>query len=327
MSVKLLIWDGDETLWNGTIMEGDKIYLPEGRLKFCESLYNMGCLQSVASKNTMANVEEALHKLGLSQMFLASQGDLEKPKSEMVQHIMKELNIVNPEEIIFVDDNGFNVAEVRSKLGVYSMLGVDEEKIETLTARKVVTEEDKNRVRSYRAELERDKANEAYDGDKMEFLKSCEMEAKIRPATELDLPRIHSLVERANQFSAAMRPYLKRDGVFALHNGQLFVLEAEDKFGKYGLSGVCRCSKGKISLFVISCRLQGKGYGSAFLGWMINNQNVTLAEWMETQYNVGVRNLFEWYGFSIEKMEESCVAVLPSTVVSLPDWISITSES
>lgn len=335
MPKKLVVWDGDETLWEGTLLNGDTPLLPPGRLELCERLYNMGVLQAVASKNTPQDVEQTLHVLGLSRFFLANQASLNTPKYQMIRTIMDELGLANYSDILFIDDDPFNTVEAQERLGLDACNNVDETMLLTTCGKPVYTKEDRDRVEMYRSEMVRKEAGKAYANDRTEFLKSCDMRAVVRLATEADMPRVIGLVERAHRLSAAAVQYDKEALQRMYRLGELWVMEASDKFGSYGLSGVVRVFYTQltekttvITLFTISCRLQGKGYGSALLGHMINMARSAMhATWLETEYNGGVRNLYEWYKFTITKDQDNlCTAQLPTTQVSLPSWISITSE-
>lgn len=333
MPKKLVVWDGDETLWNGTILNGDTPTLPPGRLELCDRLYNMGVVQSVASKNTPQDVERTLHILGLTRYFLANQASLETPKYEMIRTIMDELGLASYDDVLFIDDDPFNTAEAQERLGVDTWNNVDETLLLNTCGKAVYTKEDRDRVEMYRSELLRREVGKAYANDRTAFLKSCEMRANIRKATESDMERVVSLVERAHRLSAAYKPYSQSSLELMRKLGELWVMDASDKFGSYGLSGVVRAFRDPgstilmITLFTISCRLQGKGYGSALLGHMVNlAQSEVRAMWVETEYNGGVRALYDWYKFTISKDKDNvCEARLPTTQVSLPSWISITS--
>ncbi len=49
--VKCLVWDLDNTLWQGTLAEDDDVALPDAVLEVITTLDSRGILQSIASKN------------------------------------------------------------------------------------------------------------------------------------------------------------------------------------------------------------------------------------------------------------------------------------
>lgn len=331
---KLLVWDGDETLWNGTILEGDDVTLPEGRFELCQELFNRGVVQSVASFNTIADVEAALHRFGLSNFFLVPQASLDGvSKSDMITIIKEQLNISKYSDIVFVDDNPHNREEVR--ISTHCMVIAPDEiepAVLDFFTKSEYTQEDRDRVRMYQSEIARSVAGQAHGEDKIEFLKSLHLRANISLASNEQMPRVHQLIERANRL-AAKHPSKTSD-----NDHEKWVLTAVDDFGDYGLSGVIYTQSIYpvlyIDILVISCRLQGKGLGSAFLGSLINyavskqHERISIM-YIETEYNVGIRSLLEWYKFNITRPGDghSLIADLELTgYVQLPDWITLEEQ-
>lgn len=332
---KLLVWDGDESLWTGTVIDGDIIVLPGNRYDLCEELFNRGVVQSVASYNLLADVDELIHKFGLTNFFLLSQATLDGNvyKSQMIKSIMDSLGLVKNSDVVFIDDNDFNRHEVMDALPGIVCLHPTDDVLQYFT-KESYTDEDRNRVRMYRSELSRVDAGKAYGEDRTQFLESLELQAKIfRPGLQ-DMQRVVDLVMRANRFSAMDRMY-NEETLYELYNegNQLYALHAIDKFGDYGLCGVAHVDGlSSMHAFVISCRLQGKGLGSAFLGSLINRCESSYrfsldAFWVATEYNAGVRSLFEWYKFKIVDQDEVMWAYRDYRgLVDLPHWIKVTYE-
>ena len=48
--MKLVIWDLDNTIWDGILLEDDKVILKTGIINIIEILDQRGILQSIASK-------------------------------------------------------------------------------------------------------------------------------------------------------------------------------------------------------------------------------------------------------------------------------------
>ena len=53
---KLIIWDLDETLWDGVLSEGGAVFKPQ-ILNFIEELTTKGIINSICSKNDYYNVK------------------------------------------------------------------------------------------------------------------------------------------------------------------------------------------------------------------------------------------------------------------------------
>ncbi|MDO5760956.1 MAG: FkbH domain-containing protein, partial [Bacteroidota bacterium] len=67
--VKLIIWDLDETFWQGTLSEG-KVTLPEKNKNLIFQLTDIGIVNSICSKNYEDQVLVELDKYGLSDYFV-----------------------------------------------------------------------------------------------------------------------------------------------------------------------------------------------------------------------------------------------------------------
>ena len=331
---KILVWDGDETLWTGTAIEVgvDGVKLPDSQYKLCEELFNRGVVQSIASFNRLEDVEAILHRLGLSNFFLIPQAEFGgRSKADMLTTIKDSLGISKYSDIVFVDDNQHNLAEVNTLLPeVITALPEDMAfVVNQYFTKDSYTEEDRNRVRMYRAEVLRKESGMAFGNDKIAFLHSLGLQATLSKPTLEQMPRVVQLVERANKLAAknqCMWDSGDLSSMLTANIDNLVILSATDMFGDYGISGVLMHCDGNIDLLIISCRLQGKGLGSAFIGTIINQYigKTITARWKETQYNAGVRSLYEWYKFTFGEefgMVKATKSVTES--VKLPEWVEV----
>src|SRR5215510_361385 len=113
---KCVVWDLDNTLWNGVLIEDgvDRIALRESIQDVIAELDRRGVLQSVASKNNAKEALAALERFGIADFFLYPQIHW-SPKSQSIATIAKALNI-GLDSIIFVDDQEFERREVTAAL-------------------------------------------------------------------------------------------------------------------------------------------------------------------------------------------------------------------
>ena len=68
--IKCVVWDLDNTLWHGTLLEGDTVRLKDGIADVIEELDNRGILHSIASKNHYDDAIGQLRKFGIEKFFL-----------------------------------------------------------------------------------------------------------------------------------------------------------------------------------------------------------------------------------------------------------------
>ena len=265
---KLLVWDGDETLWSGTVVEGDSAYISEERLILCEGLCARGVLQSIATRNTEETLAEIVHRYSLDRWFLHNQASMTASKSQMIANILSAYGLSRADEVIFVDDNRFNREEVDSMYRGISTIHPNDLMlaVELQFTKPQYTEEDRMRVQSYRSEQARQDYAKSYGDNRMKFLESCEMQMKVDKATYRQLPRLYDLFKRANQTAAFSHAWNLDDLEHYVAMEQITTAHVQDKFGHYGLVGAIVNDGPWIFGLAISCRLQGRGVGSALLG-------------------------------------------------------------
>jgi methoxymalonate biosynthesis protein len=108
--VKCLVWDLDNTLWQGILLEGDQVRLLEAVRQVIVELDARGILQSVASKNDGELAWERLEHLGVAEYFVLPQIGW-GPKSDSVRRIAEGLNFAH-RALAFIDDQPTECAEV-----------------------------------------------------------------------------------------------------------------------------------------------------------------------------------------------------------------------
>jgi FkbH-like protein len=331
---KLLIWDGDESLWNGTLVENglQGLTLPEGRFELCKELNERGVIQSLASFNDQQEALLALEKFELTPMFVYPQAVFGGTKSDLITKIKEELNLSRYSDIVFVDDNGFNLAEVNNTLPEVITVDIkdfNEDTILTYFTKDSYSDDDRKRVRRYQEEQFRKQAANSYSGDKMEFLKSCQIRLDLSIATDDDYERVVDLVKRANRMSVLSEPL---DDVRIQEELPNFVIgKIRDRFGDYGLSSLLWLSEDRQTLkgIVISCRLQGKGIGSSLLGYWINTNigRQIVSNFTQTEFNAAMIGLYDWYKFEKEDQGDNKFKLsLDCKEVELPNWIEVSYE-
>src|SRR3954467_5726758 len=100
--VKCVVWDLDHTVWNGILLEDERVELRPGVLEIIRELDERGILQSVASRNDHARAMERLGALGIADYFLHPQINW-AAKGQNVETIAKKLNI-GLHTFLFIDD-------------------------------------------------------------------------------------------------------------------------------------------------------------------------------------------------------------------------------
>ncbi len=269
--IKCVVWDLDNTLWNGILSEGDDVQLRSGVIDIIKTLDERGILQSIASKNEFSDAYVKLEEMGIAEYFLYPQINW-NPKSESVKNISKNLNLAL-DTFAFIDDSAFERDEVKS--ADEKILTVNADDIDKIISMerfipKFITEDTRNRRSMYIADNKRNREEQEFTGDNTEFLKSLNMRLTISPVTEHDLQRAYELTVRTHQLNSTGYTYSYDElKDFINSDNHIFLIaQLTDKFGDYGKIGLILVENTdalRIKLLLMSCRVMSRGVGSAIL--------------------------------------------------------------
>ena len=272
--IKLVIWDADNTLWDGTVYYSDKekVKLKPGTEAALKEITKRGIKNTICSKNYYEDVEKTLDKFAIKNYFDSPEINWGL-KSENILKLIKKFG-VNPQEVCFVDDDPFQRAEVSSQIPNVKVIELgDPLDILNLSEFKLEkeTEEDKERVKLLKEQRDREEAEKNNKGDYKEFLRNCDIKMFIRPIKEKDWERVVQLFNRTNELNTTGNRYELKKLKKSYENKEIniFVVELTDKFGDYGLIAETiidpRTEDWGIKDLTVSCRTMGRGIGSALL--------------------------------------------------------------
>ena len=317
--VKCLVWDLDNTLWNGILIEtedNESLELKAGVLETIKKLDERGIIQSIASKNDFAPAMKQLKKLGISEYFLYPEIHW-NAKSASIKNIAANLNI-GVDAMAFIDDSVFEREQVHSALPeVRTYDALEVEKLTELPEFDViVTDESRHRREMYRAEEKRNALMASGNDDTVSFLRKCNLRIKVfAPQTEADITRCFELVNRTNQLNMSGRRYTRNefDALLSKIGQTSIAFSCRDDFGSYGIVGFMQYRKDNCELcfteFAMSCRVAGKYVESALFTHVLNDtccEKGTLTV-HKTKKNVLLRKTFESIGFAVEQANAETV--------------------
>ena len=276
---KVLVLDCDQTLWNGIVGEDGPagITIDHYRMQlqeFAVQLHDAGMLICLCSKNNENEVIEAFRhnsKMPLSLEHIVSYRINWSPKSENIKALAEELQL-GLDSFIFLDDSPLECAEVQANCPEVTALQLPESSHDIpgflahvwLFDRLSITLEDKKRSEYYKQDIKRQQLR----SDSLsftDFLDSLELKVEFSPVSTLNIARVSQLTQRTNQFNfttirrneAEIKNFCSQN----THGG--FVVNVSDKFGDYGLVGVCLyIINGKelhLDTLLLSCRALGRG--------------------------------------------------------------------
>ena len=339
--IRVVIWDLDNTIWNGTVFYKDKesISLKPGSKEALKELTKRGVVNAICSKNYYEDASSFLDKFEIRKFFQETEINW-GVKSESIKKIAKKLNIPF-DQILFVDDDPFQRAEVESSIPGIKAISVSDP-IDILAHEGVLpknpTAEDLERVNILKQQRDREVAEKSHADDYKEFLKSCSIKMTVRQIAEKDWSRVVQLINRTNEMNAtASRTTLDELKKVAANKGRIFVSDLTDKFGDYGLIAVAVVESSKnewlIRDLVVSCRTMGRGIGGALVIEILKAAKASGIQKVNgfinnTESNWRMKPLFEKRGFEKVGDEGSVVRysfdLNKEKIVSHQPWLGIT---
>jgi FkbH-like protein len=307
-TVKCLVWDLDDTLWEGVLLEGGGNALRPGVRETVLELDRRGILLSIASRNVAEEALARLQDLGLAAYFLYPQIGF-GAKSEALARIAKALNI-GLDTFAFIDDQPFERDEVQAVHPQVRVYREDEVAhlpgLPDFTPR-FVNQDSALRRAMYQADMLRNAEEETFAGPQESFLRSLKMRFSIGPVEEGDLERAVDLTERTNQLNATGLTF-DHDELDALRRSPghlLHISSLEDKYGSYGRIGLSLVEKGEeywvVKLLLMSCRVMNRGVGSVQLNHLIREALAAgkklRADFVETPRNRAMYVTYKFAGF------------------------------
>lgn len=316
--VKCVVWDLDNTIWDGILTEDGNVALKDGILDIIKLLDKRGILQSIASKNNYDDAMKKLKELGIDEYFLYPQINW-NPKSGSIKTIRENLNIAM-NTFMFVDDSEFEREEVLHSvedIRVMDALDIFDAVNTPDFIPKFITEDTVNRRKMYMADYNRKQDEEKYEGTSEEFLKSLDMHLTISDVTEKDLQRAYELTVRTHQLNSTGYTY-SYDELLEFINSDKHIFkiaQLTDKYGDYGKIGLILVENTdvlRIKLMLMSCRVMSRGVGSALLIYLGKLSEQTekkmYAEFMTTEKNRIMYITYKLMGF--DEIEDNNGAVL-----------------
>jgi FkbH-like protein len=302
--VKCVVVDLDETMWKGVIrdvgVENLQIRIDKERFHWnvLSILYARGILIGVISKNDPyleADIRNFIKPYLCGTEFVCLTLNW-KDKWENLRELQEQLNI-GLDSIAFIDDSLFEREQMKAMLGdvrVYDqnifeqLLYLPEFQPEFITA------ESRNRTKSYVQEGHRKQAQNTLTRD--EFLEQCRFKIDMNRMQTYEVDRVTELIQRTNQLNTSIKRYTK-DEIISLARRQdcdIFAVNVSDKFGDYGLVGVCiafrRDDVYEIDTLLFSCRVMSRGVEDYTLTSVLNHAGAENFDRVILRFKKGPKN-------------------------------------
>lgn len=259
-SIKMLIWDLDDTFWKGTLSEGDIDIVPKN-IEIVKMLVNKGIMNSIASKNDFEQAKSKLEGMGIWDYFIFPVIKWSN-KSEMISEILSRSKL-RADDILFVDDNHLNLKEVSFHFPKINFCSP--EQLPVLLKQQMFkgkNDSGQSRLKQYRILEKKEIARKQYLGNDA-FLHSCNIKIEILQINEALFERVLELINRTNQLNYT-RIRLNAEQLKKLLSNSAYesnCILVQDDYGSYGVVGFYSLDKVKNTLvhFLFSCRILNLG--------------------------------------------------------------------
>ncbi len=317
-SIKCVVWDLDNTLWDGILLEDSEVAVRSDTVAVIKALDSRGILNSIASKNDHESALAKLQQSGLSEYFLYPQINWNS-KASSLREIARLLNI-GIDTFAFIDDQPFERDEVAFELP--EVLCIDANDIHRIPAMpemnpRFITEDSAKRRLMYLSDSQRDRAEKDFVGPNEQFLTTLNMVFTINQARENDLQRAEELTVRTHQLNTTGYTYSydELDGLRQSDKHKLFIANLDDIYGPYGKIGLalveCDSTIWTIKLLLMSCRVMSRGVGTIMINYIMDlakKQGVRLqAEFVSTNRNRMMLVTYRFGGFKQVRQDDNLI--------------------
>lgn len=288
---KCLVLDLDNTLWGGVLGEdgpagvkvgqGDPV--GEAYLAFqnrVRALKQLGILLAACSKNNPAEVEELFRvrtDMPLQWQDFSATAIGWNAKHVGLTVIADQLNI-GLDALVFMDDNPAEIAQMRDALPMVEsvLLSGDPSGFVAILDRMPsfeksrILQEDIQKAGHYAQEASR-AAMQATIADPQDYLASLGIIVRLWVATLADLPRLHQMFTKTNQFNVTTPRYSlgELEAMIASRSKRVIVAATQDRFGDMGTIAAYVLTilddALEIDSFLMSCRAMGRGIETALM--------------------------------------------------------------
>lgn len=256
-TIKLIIWDLDDTFWQGTLSEGGATAKAENIRLVCDTT-DTGIINSICSKNEPEPTIAHLKDLGIWEYFVFASINWDNKGARLV-HMIDSMAL-RPQNVLFIDDNVHNLQEAKHFLPEIQIAEPDV--IAELIAQVALLPKKDiahKRLKQYKVLEEKAEAAKSFDSNEA-FLYSSNIRVEMYTDCENHIERLHDLILRSNQLNFTKKR-ISEEELCALikdEDCKCGYVSVTDNYGDYGIVGFYAVRNGVAEHFVFSCRTMGQ---------------------------------------------------------------------
>jgi len=267
--VRLVIWDLDDTFWDGTLTEGGIAYRRDHH-DIVRELARRGIVSAICSKNDLAPARAMLEREGIWDSFVFPSINWQA-KGPRLAALVQAMQLRAP-TVMFIDDNPMNRAEA-----LHFVPGIQVQDASFIAEIlehpnfRGKDDSDLTRLAQYKTLQRRQADATAARADTADFLRGSNIRVCIDHDLHAQLDRAIELINRTNQLNFTKTrlpedPEAARAELRALlseYNVQAGILRVRDNYGDYGYCGLYIVRTGarmhRLLHFAFSCRILDMG--------------------------------------------------------------------
>lgn len=257
VKVKLVIWDLDETFWQGTLSEGE---VSNPNIALIKKLANHGIINSISSKNDFEQAKRKLIEYGVWDLFVFPSINW-NPKGEAVAQIIKDCQL-RAANVVFLDDNSSNRNEVVFYNESITTFSTPEEFADLIDWEDYRLDPDLERLKQYKL-LEEKKEYRKECSSNIDFLYKSNIKIQFIYDLKDIKNRLVEMISRTNQLNYTKNRIGIDDLELLINNSniQCAAIKVYDNFGDYGICGfyALDIKLNKLLHFLFSCRILNLG--------------------------------------------------------------------
>lgn len=256
-TIKLIVWDLDDTFWKGTLSEGGATAIEEN-IQLVRDATDAGIINSICSKNEPEPTIAHLKELGIWEHFVFASINWDN-KGARLAHMIDSMAL-RPQNVLFLDDNVHNLQEAKHYLPLLQVAEPDViPELITQVAKLPKKDIPHKRLKQYKVLEEKAEAAKTFDSNEA-FLYSSNIRVEMHDDCENHIDRLHDLILRSNQLNFTKKRISEEELRALITNKecQCGYVSVTDNYGDYGIVGFYAIRNGEAEHFVFSCRTMGQ---------------------------------------------------------------------